>query len=253
MRLILINLIFSINLSFIIGVNRIAYNGLYSKELKEEFSIRLSSSTKQPIWSFNASYPVFSVAISSDGNYITAGTGTVAMDDDAYVYLFNKVSSAPLWTYKAGSDVRSVAISSDGSYITSGSADKNVYLFDKSSSNPLWNYTAFNSVWPVAISSDGNYIAAASDYVYLFEKSSSTPLWNYQTGGNIYSVAISSDGNYIAAGGWDDYNVYLFSNEIPPNNGGFEIPFSNYYLIFTIVALISLIIVVRKKKLRLPL
>jgi WD40 repeat protein len=175
-----------------------------------------------PLWSYSDSSGsngsgngMRSVAISADGEYITAGTQ--ADWGDGKVYFFDKDSSTPLWSYTAGNDVDSVAISADGEYIAAGSDDDTVYLFDKDSSTPLWSYTTGADVRSVSISADGEYIVAGSwnDRVYLFDKGSSTPLWSYTTGDDVRSVVISADGEYIAAGGYDD-KVYLFHNNMLP-------------------------------------
>jgi len=105
------------------------------------------------IWSYTTGDGLYSVAISSDGQYIAAGGW------DNKTYLFSKDSSTPLWNYTTGGWVRSVAISSDGQYIAVGSGtpfnDGNLYLFNKTSSTPLWIFTRTTTVYTVAISSDG--------------------------------------------------------------------------------------------------
>ena len=77
---------------------------------------------KEPLWSYKVSGNIKSVAISSDGSYITAG------GDGDKVYLFSKDSSTPIWSYKVSGNIKSVAISSDGSYITAGGDDKSLLL-----------------------------------------------------------------------------------------------------------------------------
>jgi WD40 repeat protein len=162
--------------------------------------------TKEPLWSYNAGGAVWSVAISSDGNYIAAGS------EDNKVYLFSRASGTMLWSYKTGNWVHLVAISSDGNYIVTGSWDDEVYLFSRADNTPIWGYNTGDVVRSVAISSDGNYIVAGDldNKVYLFSKNDNTPLWSYETGNGVSSVAISSDGSYIVAGSRDD-KVYLFS------------------------------------------
>jgi WD40 repeat protein len=161
----------------------------------------VGAETYRLAWSYQTGAEVWSVSISSDGNYIAAGSG------DNRVYLFSR-SSGLLWSYQTGGLVYSISISSDGNYIAAGSWDNRVYLFSRSS-GLLWSYQTGAEVWSVSISSDGNYIAAGSyDRVYLFSRSSGL-LWSYQTGGVVLLVSISSDGNYIAAGSYD--RVYLFS------------------------------------------
>ena len=162
---------------------------------------------QQPLWSYTIGSPVGSVAISSDGSYIAAGSW------DHNVYLFSRDSSTPLWSYQTGGMDRSVSISSDGSYWTGYWGDR-VCLFSRADNTPLWSYATGGPVISVSMSSDGSYIAAGSadNRVYLFSRTSGTPLWSYETGGQVFSVAISSDGSYIAAGS-GDHNVYLFSRD----------------------------------------
>ena len=72
------------------------------------FGLDNVEASKEPEWSYATDYFASSVAISSDGEYIVAGS------DDRNVYFFDKDSSTPLWNYETGDDVDSVAISSDG-------------------------------------------------------------------------------------------------------------------------------------------
>jgi len=68
-------------------------------------------------WDFTTDSNVASVSISSDGEYIGAGSF------DNIVYLFHKDSSTPTWSYTTGVLVNSVAISADGEYIAAASND----------------------------------------------------------------------------------------------------------------------------------
>jgi len=150
------------------------------------------------------------VAISSDGNYVAAGSG------DAYVYFFNREGKL-LWSYRTGDmlctfgtrdnitsricgegTIGAVSVSSDGSYVAVGAYDGNVYLFSRDG-RLLWNYSrpvediikereAFFGKLPgaylyftglqsppfndVLISSDGSYVVAmdSGGYVYLLDR-----------------------------------------------------------------------------------
>ena len=200
---------------------------------------------QQPEWIYQTGGMV-SVSISSDGNYIVAGS------DDGKVYLFDKSSSTPLWSYTTGGYVNSVSISSDGyfiatggyggtvyffnrlnsapvwsslgkgsevslssdgQYIAAGGYSNNIYLFDRFSNTPLWSVEMSSSP-KVSISSDGNYVVVGSlDWVYLFSKTYGPPIWSYQTTGSVTSVSISSDGSYVAAGD-STGKVYLLRDGI---------------------------------------
>jgi WD40 repeat protein len=174
-----------------------------------------------PLWNYTTGgtgNQVSSVSISSDGQYITAGS------DTQRIYLFDKINSTPLWYYiKSSYKPFSVAISSDGQYVAAGVGNGSgaegsvrngeVYIFNKTSPVPLWSHTTGDWILSIGISSNGQYIVAggADKKVYLFNKTSHTPLWSYETGEAVNSVAISSDGQYIVAGS-KDKNVYLFNN-----------------------------------------
>jgi WD40 repeat protein len=94
------------------------------------------------IWSYTTGEILFSVAISSDGQYIAAG------GKDNKTYLFSKDSSTPLWNYTTGGWVRTVAISSNGQYITAGSDDGKIYLFDKTLIYIRWRSRPTGSTLP---------------------------------------------------------------------------------------------------------
>jgi len=159
----------------------------------------------EPVWLRASDGNVGVVAISTDGNYIVAGTNN-------NIHLYQSNGQKPLWSYTSDSRVVSLVISDSNDYIVAGTFDHNVYLFDRDSSTPLWNYSTEGYVRSVAVSAEANYIVAGSGdgKVYFFIRNNSTPLWNYTTEGGIESVDISSDGSYIVAGSWDN-RVYLFN------------------------------------------
>jgi len=163
-------------------------------------------SSSNDLWSYSTEGVINSVAISSDGNYIVAGS------TDKKIYLFEKFSPTPLWQFDTDGMVTSVAISSDGNYIVAGSSDEKVYFFNKTSSIPIWEYKIDDYISSVAISFDGSYIVVGSydDEVLFFNKLSSTPLWHYSTEGAVISVSISFDGNFIVVGSIDD-GIYIFN------------------------------------------
>lgn len=156
---------------------------------------------------------VWSVAISSDGQYVAAG----GWDHTRRVSLFSRKSGTPLWNYSTGLGVKSVAVSSDGQYIASGSDDRRLYLFNRISGTPLWNSTQDGFVETVAISSDSQYVVAGSadSYISYFKRDNPTRLWRQFVYGLPLSVAISSNGQYIVAGsgGPTAYGIYLFDGD----------------------------------------
>ena len=123
-----------------------------------------------------------------------------------------------VWTYECGGIINCVAISSNGKYILIGSNDNKTYLFDISSNRPFWSYETEGSITAVAISSSGNYLAVGSedDQVYLFH----------------WKPAVEEEDDD------DDLDIEF---------GESTIPFGNYYLVFMILAIISLIIFYKGK------
>lgn len=190
-------------------------------------------SSSDPKWVrfLPGSTDAYSLAISSTGEYIAAGSGGYYTK----VYFWHKSSSYEEWAYETGDIVNSIAISSDGNYIVAGSDDFNIYYFNKTKTTPkmpIWTYNVpVRKILSVDISSDGKYIVAGTIWnaedskVLLFEKSSSIPLWTYAIDVtdfyySVNSIAISLDGNYIAVACGDKIfpqygRIYLFSRDSP--------------------------------------
>ena len=168
-----------------------------------------------PLWRYDIGSSVEtikSVGISSDGDYIVAGSY------NGKLYFFGRNSSTPVWIYNTGKVVHHAAISSDGNYIVVGTNDISslsnaLYFFERGNSTPLWSNITRDPVWSLDISSDGQYIVVGTGYsgnkVLFFNRTSSTPLWISNLGQDVQSVAITPTGKYIVAGGYDE-KVYLF-------------------------------------------
>ena len=84
----------------------------------------------EPKWKYKTGWNVNSVAISSDGKYVVAGSYP-------YVYFLDKNGNL-LWKYETEGSADSVSITPDGGYIAVGSYDC-VYFFDKNG-DLLWKY-----------------------------------------------------------------------------------------------------------------
>lgn len=143
-----------------------------------------------------------SVDISSDGNYIIAGSSC-----NNQVYLFNKTSANPVYTYKVGESISSVSISESGDYFVVGS-DK-LYYFSKNIIVPLWSRDLGGAINSVSISGEATYIAAVRGTCLYLLKNDSTELWNYDVKESVGQTLISKDGNYIILRSGN--HVYLFS------------------------------------------
>ena len=132
-------LIFTLLLCVFLPQTKISF---HSQKYKKLNALIPHQSDTKLLWNFTTDDDITSVAISSDGNYIVAGS------KDNQIYLFNhssflsKTPKTPMWNYTTGDEVNSVAISSDIFYIIAGSNDNHAYLFNNiSDSTQKWNYT----------------------------------------------------------------------------------------------------------------
>ncbi len=212
--------------TYIAAANQDYSTQQYPYEFSKVFLFSKTSST--PVWTYSTwvvdggnGALAYSIAISSDGNYIAAGF------HDSKVQFFSRTSSTPIWEYSTSSEferyISSVVISSNGAYVAAGVSDSTyddtsgkVYLFSNARTDNTvgWNYAVsgyLNPVKSVSISEDGNYIIAGtlSSGPYLFSRTSGTPSIDYATG-QALSTAISSDGSYIATSG--SVGIYMFTN-----------------------------------------
>jgi hypothetical protein len=143
-----------------------------------------------------------SVDISSDGEYIVAGSTW-----QPKVYLFNKHAATPVFTpFPADSGVNSVSMSAGGQYYVAGASS--VYYFSKAAPAPQWLIPFHSSVTSVSISDDGAYLTATNQtHLFLF-KNNQTELWNYNLPQQV-RAQISANGDHIAA--QSSYHAFLFS------------------------------------------
>ncbi|MFX1258448.1 MAG: PQQ-binding-like beta-propeller repeat protein [Promethearchaeota archaeon] len=188
------------------GYIAISANGNYCVAGSNNGIYYFKNSSSKPLWFYSLDYALDSLAFSSNGEYIVAGTR------DNKIYFFHNSSSTPLWSFTTTYSVLSLDISSNGSYFVAGCRNGETYLFNKSSSSPLWinqSYTE-TDIEDLAISSDGNYIVTGSggNGIYWFERNNSTPIGHTEQGGDW--VAISSDGNYTVSA--RDGVIYLYNN-----------------------------------------
>ena len=196
---------------------------------------------KMEVWYYDWGEYISPVDISADGKTIVIGSTD---RENCYVNVYNNsyASSGPdktdefLWRYETPDVVNSVAISADGKYIVVGTDyidnEDTIFLFNNTDiygeeeHDPEWSFnTTGNDINSVSMSAWGNYIAAGGEYgingrTYLFYHARPIPRIFYGNGGG--------------GGGSDD-------------DGEEAIPFGNSYLLFTAIAVASLVIITKRK------
>lgn len=125
------------------------------------------------LWSFSSQEDstARAISISSDGNYIAAGTST------GHIYLFSNNNNKPLWKFtESGRFVQfgDVKLNLDGSLLVAAGTTKKVYLFSRESNKPLWEHPV--NTWITKIDFNGEHIVAGTGpREYFFEGESVSP------------------------------------------------------------------------------
>ncbi|MBY8988612.1 MAG: hypothetical protein KGD61_09175 [Candidatus Lokiarchaeota archaeon] len=184
-----------------------------------------------PLWSATTYGAITSVDMSSDGNFILAGSKY-----NELVYFFNSSSPIPLWNYTSTDDIYSIALSSNGKFAAVGTDE--LLLFNTSDllpNVPLWKYEinmseTASTKMEVDISSNGNYIAASSTVhnpitsqndinVYFFDNLNSTPkapLWtDTKRTDSIRDISITPLGDFIFVVGRESLYLYAKTGSKP--------------------------------------
>jgi hypothetical protein len=171
---------------------------------------------------------VDALSISTDGNYLAAGT-TDSGGKDGSVYLVSLSSQEPSWRHVTNNTaIDTVAVSDNGSYVAAGGywsgmlyGDGEIYLFN-TQGKMLWNVsTGKEPVFQVAISANGSRIAADYQDGVIYLNTAGDILWNYsfpsRSGGLSLHLAMSSDGGSIVVaaasmliGNWTNFGWGVF-------------------------------------------
>jgi|GEM_PF-2510474 len=179
------------------------------------------------IWTYKTAGPVQSVSVSSIGQYIAAGSGSMNVTTgymEGEISLFTN-NGTLLWNQKPKpgttpvSAVKSVAVNADGRSIAALGLYGDLMYFDRMGT-PLWMKGPMGSIGEnVVISSNGRYIVSGSGGVVSCFNRTGVLQWGYDTrhpGNSSASqgyannhVALSSDGQHIAAAS-ENGQVYYF-------------------------------------------
>ncbi len=154
--------------------------------------------------------PLNTIALSLNGKYMVAGSGSGSMDPGHINVSSNYGVSWSPFTVGSDSAWRSVAISDDGSKIVG--VNNGYYIHTSSNNGVSWFSRATNDNWfSISSSADGSKLAAAVGSGGFYTSSNSGVTWGLQAGAgsrNWRSIAMSSDGSKIAAV-VENGNIYI--------------------------------------------
>lgn len=175
-----------------------------------------------PKWIYKANDWILDLDISSNGEYIVAGTD----DYDGNLYLFSKDSNVPLWTYSENEFVNVAQISSNGEYITANPENNVIHFFSVNSNKPLWKIKTWNSIDSICISSDGDYVSFLNRGNMSVYSKESEIVQKFKVDDYIWYSDMSSDGQFIVAQDVDfgvSGTIYFFSRNDKISNWTYEI------------------------------
>ena len=247
----------------------------------DDNKLYLFNETQGQVWVNDTTASVNRVKISYDGEFILASN-----TPDYEVYLFNKTAQNPkkfLWNYTVGHYIADIDISGDGQYIVIGDyfmgpgSHSSIHYLNNTpslSKQPIWEANATegsvgeNTLYFTELSGDGKYILAGtgiSTTAHLYNSSKTSPKsseWEGLQGTAVLEGAISWYGNYFVL---EDSNTILhtYHHNVPlprwtgaitgddddddDDEDAAAIPFGNYYLIFTAITIISLVVIMKQK------
>ncbi|MFX0186564.1 MAG: WD40 repeat domain-containing protein [Candidatus Hodarchaeota archaeon] len=222
-------------------------------------------------WRYDTTAAIQDVEISHSGDYF------IAANNDWEVYLFNTTDylGIPVWNFTETAGFKGMAISADGNYSVVAFG-KSVYYFNNtfsgvnSQKQPHWVFNTDTTVRDLDISGDGKYVVVATQSMgtlYLLNDIKITPkteIWKGYEDDKVNDVSISGFGDYFAAGmnlpGHDRISLFHHDISIPSIPPGLLpgdddddddeeaiIPFGNYYLLFALLAMLSLIVIMKRK------
>ena len=153
-------------------------------------------------------WPVLSLAMSSDNQYLVSGSA------DCTLKIWELTTSRLIATLNGHSEpVSAVAITPDNRWIVSGSSDNTVKIWELSTGELISNLKGHSdSIYSVAISPDSQTIASGSwdNTIKFWDIPSSIALkagqQQHSLTGHVdwvYSLAFSPDGTMLASGSWD--------------------------------------------------
>ncbi len=187
--------------------------GISNHKIPKSHKAQINSIYQRSSWRYVRSlightWPVLSVSISSDNQFLVSGSA------DCTVKIWELKTGLLIATLREHSEpVYSVAITPDNQKVVSGSSDNTIKIWQLNTGELLATLTGHSdSIYSVAISPDGQTIASGSwdNTIKLWDIPSSIAVKAGQaiqtfTGHSdwVYSLAFSLDGEILASGSWD--------------------------------------------------
>lgn len=187
-----------------------------------------NTQSAEPFFNIKAGndFPVHSVAISDNGQYLMAAGGQ-GSDQLEYPYasIFVKVGeTTPAWTFGLNNDpTLKAAISPSGHHAVVGFQADGMFVLEDTHGpgSTKWWLKDSGYLGALEYSDNGQYLAAGSgtNHVFLVRYDGSAVYNDWTLGNKIESIAITEDGQYIAAG-TGLYSYANISNNDDFNNCG---------------------------------
>ena len=145
-------------------------------------------------WSERVATSIFSVLVSPDNRYVTAGAAS-------NVYCLNATSGSKIWNFTVG-EAWSVFVSPDSEYVVAGSFSGNIYSLDIADGDLNWVFPAGGYVFSVFVSPNNEYVLAGYEGGVIALDKDGNFLWSYTTNGFVSerSLFVSPDNSYVIAG-----------------------------------------------------
>jgi len=156
-------------------------------------------------WRYNTGAQVWSVAITSDGRYIFAGS-------DYGIHCFDEKGNLQWQQEVEGQAFRIVLADEIQQILVGCNGGNNAYLIDYNG-NILQEYSTDGNTWEVGITRDGEkkVVGSFDNYLYSFDRNGNLQ-WKQEVGDRIRRVSLTTDGEYIVLGADDGY-IYCFDNK----------------------------------------
>jgi len=147
-------------------------------------------------------FPVESVGLSDDGQYILAGGG--GSKEDPYSAVFYKLKKEnPVWNFETSvNPTNEVAISNNGEFCAIGSILEGIFINKCADNKPLWRVKETGYIGSLSFSDKGKYLAAGTgaNHVLLISIGEKKIINDWETSGKAEATKISKSGKLVAVG-----------------------------------------------------